>query len=248
MISVAAVLQARMTSTRLPGKSLFPLAGVPLIEHIINRLKALTDLDHIVLAVPESRSEIPLIEKAKQLDITIIKGPEEDVLKRFLIAADQVKAQHIVRVCGDDPLIDRQLIKSLIDTHLKQDADYTITSDSIPLGTGTEVARVSTLKQIAQTTTAPKYREHVTTWFHDHPTTGVQPRVSAPTYLRDKPYRLTVDTKKDLALMEKIFKNFYTSASPLPDLEQVIQFLDAHSEVAQLNASVRQKDWRSQSK
>ena len=248
MISVSAILQARMNSTRMPGKSLLPLAGVPLIEHIINRLKAVADLDHIVLAVPDSYSEIPLIEKAKQLDIAAIKGPEEDVLKRFLIAANQVNAQHIVRVCGDDPLIDIQLMKSLIDTHLKQDADYTITSDSIPLGTGTEVARVSTLKQIAQTTTAPKYREHVTTWFHDHPSTGVQPRVSAPAYLIGKPYRLTVDTENDLTLMEKIFRNFYTSSSSLLDLEQVIQFLDTHPEIAQLNASVHQKDWRSEVK
>ena len=248
MISVSAVLQARMTSTRLPGKSLLPLAGVPLIEHIINRLKALTELDHIVLAVPDSHAETPLIEKAKRLDITVIKGPEEDVLKRFLMAADQVKAQHIVRVCGDNPLIDRQLMSSLIDTHLKQNADYTITFDSIPLGTGTEIVRVDTLKQIAQTTIEPKYREHVTTWFHDHPTTGVQPCVSAPAYLINRPYRLTVDTKNDLALMEKIFKNFYTSASPLPDLSQVIQFLDTHPEIAQLNANVQQKDWRSQSK
>ena len=245
MISVAAVLQARMTSTRMPGKSLLPLAGVPLIEHIINRLKAVANLDHIVLAVPDLQSEIPLIEKAKQLSITIIKGPEEDVLKRFLIAADQVKAQHIVRVCGDDPLIDRQLMRSLIDNHLKQDADYTITSDPIPLGTGTEVARVDTLKQIAKTTTAPKYREHVTTWFQDHPKTGVQPRISAPAYLINKPYRLTVDTESDLTLMENIFRNFCTSVSSLPNLEQVIQFLDTHPDVAQLNANVHQKNWRS---
>ena len=246
MISVSAILQARTTSTRLPEKSLLPLADVPLIEHIINRLKAVTDLDHIVLAIPDSRSEIPLMETAKRLDITICTGPEEDVLKRFLMAADQVKAQHIVRVCGDNPLIDRELMRSLIHTHLKQNADYTITSDSIPLGTGTEVARVDTLKQIAQTTAERKYREHVTTWFHDHPTSGVQPRVPAPTYLVNKPYRLTVDTENDLALMKKIFKNFCTAVSPMPDLKQVIQFLDNHPNIAQLNASVHQKDWRSQ--
>ena len=248
MTSISAILQARMNSTRLPGKSLSLLAGIPLIEHIINRLKAVTDLDHIVLAIPDSDSEYLLIEKAKQLGITVIKGPEEDVLKRFLLAAEQVKAQHIVRVCGDDPLIDRQLMKSLIDIHLKQNADYTITSDSIPLGTGTEVARVETLKQIAQTTAEPKYREHVTTWFHDNPTTGVQPRVSAPTYLLDKPYRLTVDTIDDLAFMEKVFTNFYTPSSPLIDLEQVIHFLDTHPEIPQLNASVQQKNWRKKSK
>ena len=248
MTSVSAILQARMTSSRLPGKSLAPLAGVALIEHIINRLKAVTDLNHIVLAVPDSHSETLLIEKAKHLGISVIKGPEEDVLKRFLIAADQIKAQHIVRVCGDDPLIDRQLMRSLIGTHCRQNADFTITSDSIPLGTGTEVARVDTLKQIAKVTTEPKYREHVTTWFHDNPTTGIQPRVSAPSYLVGKPYRLTVDTKKDMSLMEKIFEKFYTSASPLPDLEQVIRFLDIHQDISQINASVKQNNWRSQSK
>lgn len=244
MIPVAAVLQARMTSTRLPEKSLRPLAGVPLVEHIINRLKAVADFDHIVLAVPDSPSENPLIEIAQRLDISIIKGPEEDVLQRFLIAADRVKAQHIVRICGDNPLFDRQLARSLIHTHIKQNADYTITSDSIPLGTGTEVVRVSALKQIVQTTKEPKYREHVTTWFHDHPTAGIQPRVSAPAYLKDKSYRLTVDTEKDLAFMEKIFENFCTPASPLPDLEQVIQFLDTHPDIARINAEVQQKDWR----
>ena len=245
MTSISAILQARMNSTRLPGKSLSLLAGIPLIEHIINRLKAVTDLDHIVLAIPDSDSEYLLIEKAKQLGITVIKGPEEDVLKRFLLAAKQVKAQHIVRVCGDDPLIDRQLMKSLIDTHLKQNADYTVTSDSIPLGTGTEVARVEALKQISQTTVEPKYREHVTTWFHDNPTLVSQSHVPAPAYLMNKSHRLTVDTRNDLTLMEKIFDEFYSLASPLLDLEKVIQFLDARPDVSQINADTPQKNWQS---
>ncbi|MCS5621352.1 MAG: NTP transferase domain-containing protein, partial [Nitrospinaceae bacterium] len=136
---VAAVLQARMNSTRFPGKAIYPLVGVPLTEHIINRIKAVTDFDHIVLAIPDSPSETPLVEMAQRLNIAIARGPEEDVLERFLIAADQVKAQHIVRICGDNPLIDRQLMRLLIRTHLKENADYTITPDPIPLGTGTEV-------------------------------------------------------------------------------------------------------------
>ena len=241
---VSAVLQARMTSSRLPGKTLFPLAGVPLVEHIINRLKAVIELDHIVLAIPDLQSETPLVEIAKRLDISVIKGPEEDVLKRFLIAAERVKAENIVRVCGDNPLIDRQLMRSLITTHLNKNADYTITSDLIPLGTGTEVAKVSALKKIANTTTEPKYREHVTTWFHDYPAIGVQSRVSAPAYLINKPYRLTVDTQNDLTLMEKIFKNLCPSASPPPDLEKVIEFLDTHPDIAQINANVHQNNWR----
>lgn len=240
---VAAVLQARMTSTRLPGKSLYPLASVPLIEHIINRIKSVTDIDHIVLAVPDLPSESNLIETAQRLNVAIIKGPEEDVLKRFLMAADHVKAQHIVRICGDNPLIDRQLMRSLLHSHLEKNTDYTITSDPIPLGTGTEVAKVDALKKIAAITKEPKYREHVTTWFHDHPTTNIQSNVPAPAYLVNKPYRLTVDTENDLSLMEKIFQKFCTATSLLPDLAKVIDFLDTHPEIANINANIQQKNW-----
>ena len=242
---VAAVLQARMTSTRLPGKSLYPLAGVSLIEHIINRIKSVTDIDHIVLAVPDLPSETNLIKTAQRLNVAIVKGPEEDVLKRFLMAADHVKAKHIVRICGDNPLVDRQLMRSLIHSHLKKNTDYTITSDPIPLGTGSEVAKVDALKKIATITKEPKYREHVTTWFHDHPTTHIQPNVPAPAYLVNKPYRLTVDTESDLSLMEKIFQQFCTTTSPLPDLAKVIGFLDTHPDIAKINAHIQQKNWQS---
>jgi len=242
---VAAVLQARMNSTRFPGKALCPLAGIPLVEHIINRIKAVTDFDHIVLAIPDSPSETPLVEMAQRLNIAIARGPEEDVLERFLIAADQVKAQHIVRICGDNPLIDRQLMRLLIRTHLKENADYTITPDPIPLGTGTEVVKVKALKNIAGTTTEPKYREHVTTWFHDNPVAVAQSRVPAPAYLINKSHRLTVDTRSDLTLMEKIFDAFYTPKSPLPNLEKVIRFLDTRPDISQINADTPQKNWRS---
>ena len=248
MRAVSAVLQARMKSTRLPGKALCPLAGIPLTEHIINRIKAVTDFDHIVLAVPDSPTEAPLIEMAERLNVIIARGPEEDVLERFLIAADQVKAQHIVRICGDNPLIDRQLMRLLIHTHLKENADYTVTPDSIPLGTGTEIVKVKALKKISSVTMQPKYREHVTTWFHDNPTLAVQSRVPAPAYLRNKSHRLTVDTRKDLTLMEKIYNELYTLTSPLLDLQKVIQFLDTRPDIAQINANTPQKNWRSQSK
>ena len=245
MTGVSAILQARMSSTRFPGKALYPLAGVPLTEHIINRIKAVTDFDHIVLAVPDAPTEIPLIEMAQRLNIAIARGPEEDVLERFLIAADQVKARHIVRICGDNPLIDRQLMRSLIHTHLRENTDYTVTSDSIPLGTGTEVVKVNALKSISETTAEPKHREHVTTWFHDNPTLMSRSHVPAPTYLRNKSHRLTVDTRNDLTLMEKIFNEFYSLASPLLDLEKVIQFLDTRPDIFQINADTPQKNWRS---
>ena len=136
-------------------------------------------------------------------------------------------------------------MRSLITAHLKEDADYTTTPDTIPLGTGTEVVKVNTLKSIAETTTEKKYKEHVTTWFHDNLEVANHLHVPAPTYLTNSSHRLTVDTKNDLVLMEKIFNAFYTVASPLPNLEKVIQFLDTHPDIAQINSDSLQKDWQS---
>ena len=104
---------------------------------------------------------------------------------------------------------------------------------------------IKALKGIAGTTTEPKYREHVTTWFHDNPAALIQSRVPAPTYLINKSHRLTVDTRSDMILMEKIFDAFYTPKSPLPNLEKVIQFLDTRPDIAQLNSDTHQKNWRS---
>ncbi len=244
MIDVYAIIQSRMNSTRFAGKALYPIAGIPLTEHIINRVKAVANLDHIVLAVPDSPSEKPLLELAQKLNIKSVTGPEEDVLERFLLAADQVKAKHIVRICGDNPLVDRNLMRLLINAHMEENADYTITRDLIPLGTGCEVVKVKTLKSIAEATTEKKYREHVTTWFHDNPAAANQFHVPAPTYLANSSHRLTVDTKNDIVLMEKIFSEFYTNTSPILDLEKVIQFLDNHPDIAQINAKSLQKDWR----
>ena len=244
MIGVYAVIQARMNSTRFAGKALYPIAGIPLTEHIINRVKAVIDFKHIILAIPDSPSEKPLLELAKKLKVTTVTGPEEDVLERFLIAAAQVKAKHIVRICGDNPLVDRKLMRSLINAHLKENADYTITPDPVPLGTGSEVVKVKALKSIADITIEKKYREHVTTWFHDNPAAANQFHVPAPTYLTNSSHRLTIDTKNDLALMEKIFSEFYTNTSSLLDLEKIIQFLDNRPDIAKINASTVQKDWR----
>ena len=103
MVSVTAIIQARMGSTRSPSKSLRPIAGLPMLEHIIIRLKQVPEIDLILLAIPEKESESPLIEFARRLPIPVFQGPEEDVLGRFIKAGESVQTEQVVRVCGDDP-------------------------------------------------------------------------------------------------------------------------------------------------
>lgn len=243
-VKIVAVIQARTGSTRYPGKVLRPLAGLPMLEHIIKRVQAQKNLDHIVLAVPDSSSEDRLKMLGEKLGVGVVKGPEADVLQRFIMAGQSVDAEHIVRICADSPLIDPVLGDSLIIRHLETDADYTITSDTVPLGTSMEVVRMSVLTQIADITTKIPYREHVTSYIADHPDRYRLSRVPAPAYLRGKFFRLTVDTDKDFLLMDRIYDLFYHPANRIVNLEDVIDYLETHPETALLNADVRQKNWR----
>ena len=241
---VAAIIQARMGSTRLPGKSSHLLAGLSILEHIINRLQEVLEIDRIQLATTQAKTETPLIEIAKNLNIPVFQGSEDNVLDRFIQAGKTIGAQHLVRVCGDNPLIDIPLLRALITAHIESNADYTVPTDQIPLGVGCEVIRLETLKNIEQQAHELKYQEHVTTWIHDHHDKFAITRVEPPAYLKNCPFRLTVDTPEDFALMKEVFSQL----NPIPpsnlDLKDVIKFLDTHPQVSILNSKIKQKDWR----
>ena len=239
---VAAIIQARMGSTRFPGKSIRLLNGLSILEHIIFRLQQVPEIDQIQLATTEAETEVPLVEIAKKHKIAVFQGSEEDVLKRFIEAGEAIEAQHIVRICGDNPLTDIPLLRSLITAHLESHADYTISADPIPLGTGCEVVCLETLKKFEEQATEPKYREHVTTWFHDHNDQFTITRIEAPSYLRNRHFRLTIDTPQDFALMEKVFSELNPHSSI--DLKDVITYLETHPEAVSLNSEVVQKNWR----
>ena len=244
MVSVTAIIQARMGSTRFPGKSLRPIAGLPLLEHIIIRLKQVPEIDLILLAIPENETESPLIEFAHRLHIPLFQGSEEDVLDRFIKAGESVQTEHLVRVCGDNPLIDIPLLRSLIQAHLTDKADYTLPQDPVPLGSACEVVRLAALKKINELAKSSIYREHVTTWFHEHPSSFRIKRINVPDYLKNHTFRLTVDTDQDFQIMDELFNNLtHSPESPL-NLETVIEYLIAHPETVALNIDIPQKNWR----
>ena len=244
MVSVTAIIQARMGSTRFPGKSLRPIAGLPLLEHIIIRLKQVPEIDLILLAIPEKESESPLIELAHELKIPVFQGSEEDVLDRFVKAGESVQTEQVIRVCGDNPLIDIPLLRSLIKSHLLDKADYTLPQGPVPLGSSCEVVRFEALKKVNALAESSMYREHVTTWFHEHPSSFKVKHVRPPDYLRDHDFRLTVDTDQDFQIMDELFKNLpHSPDSPLA-LNTVIDYLIAHPKTAALNINIPQVDWR----
>ena len=124
MTRIAAIIQARMGSSRLPGKSLMPLAGKPLIWHVVHRLKAVRGLSDIVLATTTAAADDALAAWAAMNGVACVRGPEDDVLGRFAMAAESCDPDIIVRVNADAPLIDAAFIEAMLAAMTAEDADF----------------------------------------------------------------------------------------------------------------------------
>src|SRR3954447_26803692 len=163
MERVVATIEARMTSSRLPGKVLLPARGKPLLELMVERLQRSRHLDAIVIATTEDASSDPLQELAERLGIGCFRGSEDDVLARVLGAAQAYDADLIVELTGDCPLIDPALVDHAIEGHREGGADYTATvlEKTYPLGFAVQVFPTAVLAEVATATDDPADHEHV---------------------------------------------------------------------------------------
>ena len=174
-MKMVAIIQARMGSTRLPGKVLKEVARKPMLEHVINSLKQAKTLNEIMVATSVNERDRPIIELSKRLGVGCFAGSEEDVLDRFLEAAEQVRADVIVRVTSDCPLIDPNTVDKIVRCHLQSNVDYTRTlidasnSKSFPRGLDTEVFSVKVLRRVHKLANKPYEREHVTIFIYERP-------------------------------------------------------------------------------
>lgn len=165
-MKIVAIIQARMTSTRLPGKVLMPIGDKPLIQILLERIKRSKHIDEIVVALPQDTKSEPLETLCQQLGVSIFRGSELDVLTRFTGAARAHQADVVVRLCSDCPFLDPSLTDQVIKKFLDGDFDYVnnIGARSFPDGLDVEVFTAESLYQADRTATHPKHREHVTTY------------------------------------------------------------------------------------
>jgi spore coat polysaccharide biosynthesis protein SpsF len=205
-IRVVAVIQARMGSTRLPGKVLKPIAGQPLLWHIVHRLKACRLLEEIAVATTVNPADEAIVEWCNAEGVTVVRGPEDDVLARYARAAEKLDADIIVQVSSDAPFIDAGFVDHLVATLIEQDGDYVLMED------GAECAQegvdpfsrraLDRLMMDAANDSAAK--EHVTGYFRMHPDFVKIVRAQAYAPLEKKAGRLTIDTPDDLAFIEAL--------------------------------------------
>ncbi|MDO8505523.1 MAG: spore coat biosynthesis protein F [bacterium] len=206
---VVGIIQARMGSTRFPEKMMAPFKGYSLIVWVLRRVMRAQELDHVVLAIPDTVQNEILAQVAAGLGIKIFRGFEQDVLSRFVEAAKSTGAPDmIVRICADNPLIAPEEIDRLVGFFRGSDFDYAynhIPTDiyQCPDGLGAEIMRAQVLYNVADLVHEQKYREHVTLYIREHPDKfliGVPPIPQLLQGLTD--VKLDVDTVDDLAKLE----------------------------------------------
>jgi spore coat polysaccharide biosynthesis protein SpsF len=228
-LKVVAIGQARMGSTRLPGKTMTPILGKPIIQHVIERVRRCRRVDEIVIATTINPEDDQIEIFCKKLGVSVFRGSQNDVLDRFCRAAEKHNANQIVRFTCDDPLIDPTNFDDMILAQIRVEADLTYTKD-MPWGTGPGncVISAKSLKQSCRDSVGkePRYREHADEYILDHPETfKIQALECDPDLKRD--YRLTVDTSEDLRFMTRIYERLYREAE-IVDLREVVRLLDSN--------------------
>ncbi len=240
-LRIVAVIQARMGSTRLPGKVLKPIAGQPLLWHIVHRLKASHLIEDVAVATTTNPRDDAIVEFGQLHGVTVVRGPEDDVLARFARAAEILDADIIVRVSSDAPFIDAPFIDHLVASMIEQGGDYVLLEDgAVTAHEGVDpFTRRALDKLMMDAHGDPVAREHVTGYFKLHPDFVPIARAKPFPPLAREAGRLTIDTPDDLAFVEAVHARLDAKAgeASLGDLLLLLE----REPALRTNAHVKQK-------
>jgi spore coat polysaccharide biosynthesis protein SpsF len=241
-MKVVAIIQARMGSTRLPGKVLKDLGGETVLARVVNRARRAMLLDEVVVATSVLPADDAIAEECESLKVVCFRGDEADVLDRYYHAAQKFAADAVVRITADCPLIDPELIDATIRSALEQEADYASNSlvRTYPRGLDVEVFTAKALASGWSAATEEYQRIHVTPYLYQNPESFKV--VSITGEVDHSQYRWTLDTPEDLELIRAIYKHFGNRDSMR--WSEVLALMEAQPKLAALNSHVRQKALR----
>ncbi len=234
-----AIVQARVGSTRLPGKVLLPLAGKPMLAHVVERTERADRLDEVVVATTVSVRDEAIVDACRSRGWPVERGSEDDVLDRYYEVAQKHHAGTIVRITSDCPLTDPTIIDRAVTMFSQGGFDYvsnTLDPRTFPRGLDVEVFSFRALERAWNEDRDPAWRDHVTPYIHRHPERF---RLGRLAHDRDlSGYRWTVDTQEDFELVRRIFEHFRTNTF---SWTEVLQLLATHPDWNAINRGVKQK-------
>ena len=237
-----AVVQARMGSSRLPGKVLMPLVGQPVLWHIVHRLRKCAALDEFVIATSTEPTDDPIEEFCAEHGVRCVRGPEDDVLARFGIAAEATEAEIIIRITGDAPLIDPTLIDRWIVALRESGADVVVQLPRAP----TIIEGIDSLSRSAldlllrEHADHPVAREHVTAYFKRHPEAARTTFIPADPAHFFRGARVSLDTPADFEFLERVHVELDAAAGEV-DVSALVRLLEQQPELLEINGHIHQK-------
>ncbi len=234
---IAAIVQARMGSSRLPGKVLRTAAGKTFLEHLVERLKNAETLDTILIATSTLPGDDPIAALCRRMECECFRGSEQDVLDRYYQAARSAGADTIVRITADCPLVDPSIVDRMVRFQQAHQSDFDLVTNRHPLtfpdGLDVDVMPFASLERAWREATAAHQREHVIPWFWE--THQRVHNVEHPGGLFYR-YRWTVDYEEDARLVAEILEALYRPGFVF-GLSEILAFVDRNPELAQLNAA-----------
>lgn len=235
------IVQARMTSTRLPGKVLKTVLDKPLLEYQIERLRCITAADGIVIATTNNDTDQPIVDFCNRLGVAYFRGSEEDVLARYHGAAVKYNADIIVRITSDCPVIDPAVCSKAITYFINNQHQYDyVRLEQYPRGLDAEIFSFKVLDECFREAIEQPDREHVTPFIYHHPE---RYRIKHMTCNEDySHHRWTVDTPEDFELVKRIIEELYPIKN-IFDFVDVLDVLNKNPEWYYINNAVQQKQY-----
>ena len=234
---VLAIIQARVGSTRLPGKVLNEIKGKTVLEHVIDRVQAAKLVNEVIVATTINKEDLAIVKLCAELGIRVFCGSENDVLDRFYQSARLYEGQNIVRITADCPLMDPAIIDQVIDRHLAEHADYTSNTlqETFPDGEDVEIMTFTALQQAWQEASLTSEREHVTPYIRKNSTLFKLASVVNAENLSDK--RWTLDNKEDYEFINKIYLHF-KEVKYLFGMEDVLALIRENPHYERINCHI----------
>jgi spore coat polysaccharide biosynthesis protein SpsF len=238
-MAMIAIVQARMGSTRLPGKVLEVFAGKTALEHCVERTRACPAIEDVVIATTTAPGDDVLVVACRARGWAWFRGSEHDVLDRYYGAARQAGASDVVRITSDCPLTDPDVISALVGRYREAAADYASTSwprPTFPIGISVELVRFEVLARIWRDDDNPAWREHVTPYIYRHPDRFRIVGLSCEADHAD--HRWTLDTPEDAILIRKLFDHFGARRF---GWREALAVVEAHPGWQAINAAIEQR-------
>ena len=234
---VVASVEARMGSSRLPGKVLADINGVPALARLFKRLSRCEAVDAVILATTATPADDELESLATTMGMPIYRGSEEDVLKRVVEAQQAMRADVVVEVCGDTILLDPGLIDMGIRTYLANDTDVVtnVRVPSYPQGADVQVFALRLLEEVERTVSDLAVREHVSLYFYEHPERYRVLNLIAPPRWQCPELRLQLDYQEDLLFIREIYAQLEPKWGDGFGVEEILKLIQARPELAKIN-------------